>query len=169
VRTWVFAIGLAWFMLQCIAVSLSEQQRPGAAASVPQSAAARDQRPDQGEAYTWEDLLSRNPGAIAKEKKVFDRMTDPNLKQRVASILLAVGVRDKLYFDYLAAAAKKALQDDEPWPTLYDESGEINTRASNPVFAEWMRKNGFDPNDPEFTALRGYSPAFLDWCKKNRM
>jgi uncharacterized protein YciI len=117
--------------------------------------------------YTWEDLLNKKPGAIENEKKAFAKETNPWRKQRMASVLLHLGVRDQIYFDYLASEAKKALADETPWPTLYDEEGNINKKATHPAFAAWMKKLGFDPEDPRFIAFREYDPKFLDWCKKN--
>jgi hypothetical protein len=140
------------------------------AAHTPQSKSKGEARvPNRDHAYTFDDLLNRDLGAIADEKRYFARLENPKLKQRVASILLAVGVRDKIYFDYLVVAARKALNDETPWPSLYDEDGEMNTKATHPVFSEWMKRQGLDPSDPKFAALREYNPAFIEWCKKRNL
>jgi hypothetical protein len=145
---------------------VAEQQPATAGRSESQT---KERKSDQAGEHTFDDLLNRDPGAIANEKRYFVRVQDPKLKQRAASILLSLGVRDRIYFDYLVAAAKKAFADETPWPTLYDEDGNMNTRATHPVFAEWIRKQGLDPNDLQFTAVREYNPAFLEWCKKKNL
>src|SRR5258708_2271618 len=129
---------------QVAGLLVAEQQPATAGHSESQT---KERKSDQTGEYTFDDLLNRDPGAIANEKKYFVRVQDPKLKQRAASILLSLGVRDRIYFDYLVDAAKKAFNDETPWPTLYDEDGNMNTKATNSVFSEWMKKQGLDPND----------------------
>ncbi len=93
--------------------------------------------------YTFEDLLHGNPTAVAGARKFFTLSSDPAMKQRVASILLSVGARDKVYHDYLEHAAREALTDDTPWPAKYNEKGE--KEDWNPVFLEWCKKRGLMP------------------------
>lgn len=93
--------------------------------------------------YTFEDLLHGNPTAVAGARKFFTLSSDPAMKQRVASILLSVGVRDKVYHDYLEHAAREALADETPWPSKYNEKGE--PEDWNPVFLEWCKKRGLMP------------------------
>ena len=101
----------------------------------------------QKKTHTFEDVLNRDPDAIANEMQLFCLTSDPELKQRLASILMSIGVKDKIYFDYLTDAAKKALNNDMPWPTLYDEHGDIIEKGASPAFLEWCRKHGVSPNE----------------------
>lgn len=160
-------VTLALVMAHCLTVPAPAQETLGRNRSA-ESIDPKAQKPKQEKEYIWEELLNKNPAAIENEKKYFDRVTDPKLKQRVASILVGVGVKDRIYLDYLVVAARKSLKDDTPWPTLYDEDGTMNTKATNPVFVEWMKKRGLDSNDERFAAIRQYSPSFLDWCEKNQ-
>ena len=92
--------------------------------------------------YSYEDLLHGNPGAVANAKKAFELSNDPLLKQRLASILLAVGVKDKSYQIYLEHAAREALADKTPWPICYRDKEKYDW---NPVFLEWCKKRDLDP------------------------
>ncbi|MGH9566858.1 MAG: hypothetical protein ACRD4I_12790, partial [Candidatus Angelobacter sp.] len=66
--------------------------------------------------HTFQDLLNGNRDAISIDEQVFALSTNSELKQRIASILISVGVKDQVYFDYLVHAAKEALGNDMPWP-----------------------------------------------------
>jgi HEAT repeat protein len=97
--------------------------------------------------YPFEDLLAAKPDAVANAKQIFALTADARLKQRLASILLSVGVKDPLYLDYLTSAAKQALENDMPWPTLYDKEGQIVPKVINPAFLKWCKERGLDPRD----------------------
>jgi HEAT repeat protein len=121
------------------------------------------------EKYSFEDLLKGKPEAVANTKKIFALTSDPNIKQRAASILLSIGVKDRVYFDYLTDVAKEALNNDMPWPTLYDEQGRRNDKADNPAFVVWCKKHGLDPNDDRYAAYRAADPVFLEWCIRHEL
>ena len=121
------------------------------------------------EKYTFQDLLSGKPEPVAIDEQIFALTDDVQTKRRIASILVSVGVRDQVYFDYLAAEAKKSLDSDMPWPTLYDENGRKNDRADNPAFVAWCKKHGLNPQDERYVAYRAANPAFLEWCIKQRL
>jgi hypothetical protein len=74
-------------------------------------------------AYTFEDLLHGNTQAIADDRQLFALTCDAADKRRIAGILISLGVKDQVYFDYLVNGAKEALKNDMPWPTAYDENG----------------------------------------------
>ena len=59
--------------------------------------------------YTFEELLNRNPGAIEADKQLFVLSSDPIEKRRIAGILMRIGVKDQVYFDYLTSGAKETL------------------------------------------------------------
>lgn len=69
------------------------------------------------ENYTFDELLKRNPKAVAGAKKRFSSTMDPARKLRIASILIGIGEQEAMYFNYLSTAAKKALDNPIPWPT----------------------------------------------------
>ncbi len=89
------------------------------------------------QSYTFQDLLNGKPVAIEGAKKAFATTVDPNRKQRVASVLVSIGVRDPVYYNYLVQEATKALDNTMPWPTIYDKEGKINANSINPEFSRW--------------------------------
>jgi predicted transcriptional regulator len=80
--------------------------------------------------YSFADLLNKDSGAIANSKRIFALTTDAEHKQRIASILMSLGIKDRIYFDYLRAAASDALASPVPWPSDNDIS---LTKAEVPV------------------------------------
>ncbi len=97
--------------------------------------------------YTFEDLLAGKPETVANAERIFALTTNRRLKQRFASVLLSIGVKDNVYFNYLVSAAKAALSSDMPWPTLYDKDGQIVPKTINPAFLKWCKERGLDPRD----------------------
>lgn len=98
--------------------------------------------------YTFEDLLAGKPETVANAKQIFALTTDPPIKQRFASILLSIGVKDQIYYDYLVSEAQKALDSDMPWPTLYDEHGNKRSKTIDtldPAFLKWCKEHHQDP------------------------
>jgi PBS lyase HEAT-like repeat len=91
--------------------------------------------------YKLQKLLDKNAADIANSEKVFALTRDTERKERIASILVSLGVKDPSYFDYLSAQAKKALAHDRdmPWPSLYDGNGD--STSPNPAFIEWCDKH----------------------------
>ncbi len=64
--------------------------------------------------YSFEDLLNAKPGAVADAKKIYALTSDPELKQRLASILISIGVKDQVYREYLEHAARMDLANETP-------------------------------------------------------
>lgn len=92
------------------------------------------------QSYTFEDLLNGKPVAIEGAKRAFATTTDPNRKERVASVLVSIGVRDPVYYNYIVDAASNALESTMPWPTLYDQQGNVIRNSINPEFLKWCDK-----------------------------
>ncbi len=92
--------------------------------------------------YSFQDLLNKNPEGVADAKELFALTDDTVMKQRMASILLSIGVKDQAYYEYLTNEAEKALAHDHdmPRPVLYDEQG-LKT-ALNPALNEWCKTHG---------------------------
>jgi hypothetical protein len=95
--------------------------------------------------YTFQQLLDKDPGAVKNAEKFFALSSDTHKKERVASILLSVGVSDAVYFDYLSSEATKSLNVGIPWPTLYDDHGSLVKDRLNPEFLEWCAKRKLEP------------------------
>lgn len=105
--------------------------------------------------HSFEDLLKGGPEAVAAMKRIFELTTDSNLKQRAASLLVFLKVKEPVYFDYLTQQATQALDNDMPWPTLYDKDGEKITkhvRDMNPSFLKWCDAHHLDPSDQFYNA-----------------
>lgn len=136
IQTGVIVLGLS--MLPCA----SPGQRSGTHAGP--SNEERLQQLAHDKSHTFQDLLNREPQAVANAKEYFVLVKDPKIKQRVASVLLSIGVRQSLYLDYLTSAAKQALSNDMPWPTLYDTNGETVSKTIdtlNPAFLKWCESH----------------------------
>jgi predicted transcriptional regulator len=88
------------------------------------------------ENYTFDELLKRNPKAVAGAKKRFSSTRDPARKLRIASILIAIGEQEAMYFNYLSAAAKKALENPIPWPT--NDRVSLTTTELEVIKALWQ-------------------------------
>jgi hypothetical protein len=108
--------------------------------------------------YTYKDLLAGKPEAVANAKKIFLLSSDPETKQKGASILLSIGIRDRIYLDYLAGESQKAMERerDMPWPILFDKDGKSAPpgvkQPFNPAFLDWCNKKGLNPFDANVTA-----------------
>jgi PBS lyase HEAT-like repeat len=124
------------------------------------------------EPYTFQDVLDRNPQAISNaiplNRQLFVLTCDTAYKRRIAGVLISLGVKDEVYFDYLVSGAKESLKNDMPWPEAYDENGDIIDHVT-PTYLEWCKKFGLNPDDPRFAPLRGVSSAFLEWCMKHQV
>lgn len=125
------------------------------------SAKENDEKAQQllrDKSYTFDDLLNKNSDAVADAKKIFALSSDPKIKQRTASILLSIGVRDEMYLNYLVQAAQAAMERerDMPWPILDEKEGTVAGRGKaytfNPQFMDWCHRNAKNPNDEEFAA-----------------
>ncbi len=120
-------------------------------ALVPDHTNRKDERKAQellnDKRYTFEDLLAGKPETVANAKQIFALTTDARLKQRLASVLLSIGVKDPIYYDYLVSGAQEALQNDMPWPTVYGKNGETISRTLetlNPEFVKWCETHHRD-------------------------
>jgi hypothetical protein len=90
---------------------------------------------------TFQALLNKNSADVANSEQIFALTKDSQRKERIASILLSIGITDQNYFRYLADEAKKALAHDHdmPWPVLYGEDGVAQTL--NPVLNDWCKEH----------------------------
>ena len=140
----------AWMITSSIALS---QARAGAAqVKADRSIQSNQQKAEEllnDKKYSFEDLLNGKAAAVENARQIFVLTTDTNTKQRIASILLSIGTRDQVYFDYLTREAERALNEAEamPWPTLYDKDGNTlpEPHAISPAFLKWCDVHKLDP------------------------
>jgi hypothetical protein len=110
-----------------------------------------------GKRFTYEDLLAGKPEAVEDAKRIFLLTSDPKIKQKGASVLLSIGIKDRIYLDYLADESQKAMERerDMPWPILYDKDGKSAPpgvkQPFNPAFLDWCNKKGLNPFDENVT------------------
>ena len=57
--------------------------------------------------------------------------------QEIASVLLALGQKDDIYFDEIAGAARDAIEADPPASLLSDTQGNETAQKRNPAFEVW--------------------------------
>ena len=122
----------------------------------------------ENKTHTFEEFLSGNPEVIANEEQIFALTSDARVKRRIASILITLGIKDRVYFDYLVHEAQKGLNNEMPWPSAYDEHGRLNKDAT-PAFIAWCKKYGLDPKGPHFASYRAANPVWLEWCMKRHL
>ncbi|HEY1527944.1 MAG TPA: HEAT repeat domain-containing protein [Candidatus Angelobacter sp.] len=122
----------------------------------------------ENKTHTFQEFLSGNPEVVANEKQIFALSNDAKVKRRIASILITLGIKDRVYFDYLVQEAKKGLNNEMPWPSAYDEHGRLNKDVTQ-AFIGWCKKNGIDPNDPHVASYRAADPEWLEWCMKRHL
>jgi HEAT repeat protein len=118
--------------------------------------------------YKFEDLLRGDPGAVSLDKQIFALTDEAKIKRRIASILITLGIKDRVYFDYLVQEARKGLENEMPWPSAYDERGRLN-KDITPAFIAWCKEQGIDPNDPHYASYRAANPIWLKWCMKRHL
>lgn len=118
--------------------------------------------------HGFEDLVRGDPEAVANAKEIFRLSSDAMVKRRTASVLITLGVKDRIYFEYLVGEAQKGLDNPMPWPSAYDEHGRLNHKIT-PEFIAWCKKRGLDPNDPKLAAYRAANPVFLEWAMKRHL
>jgi hypothetical protein len=111
--------------------------------------------------YSFQQLISGDPGAVANAKEIFALTNDPKIKQRAGSILLHIGKADQAQYDYLTGEAEKALDvaNKMPWPTVYDNEGKIVDKI-NPEFLKWCAARKVDARD---TFESAYFDAPMPW------
>lgn len=79
---------------------------------------------------------SRRREVISLLETQFGRKQDLSDKERIASSLARLGDKDDLYWNFLAAQAIPAVEDDAPFFLQVDEKGKI-TKVPSPAFLKW--------------------------------
>src|SRR5437016_1776253 len=107
--------------IMILSITLAQVRASASHAQADRSVQSNKQKAEEllnDKKYSFEDLLNGKPAAVENATQIFVLTSDPNTKQRIASILLTIGLRDQVYFDYLTGEAEKAINEAEsmPWP-----------------------------------------------------
>ncbi len=83
--------------------------------------------------------------AIPPLKQEFAVTKDTSLKLAIASALVRIGDNDRVYWDFLADAARAAVENDAPPVFQLDSEGKVDQRAFSPEFIAWAKSHSLDP------------------------
>jgi HEAT repeat protein len=89
--------------------------------------------------------------AIPILKEQFMRSQDPLVKATIARVLIRLGDKDEIYWDYLVKLAAPALKSDAPDFMNFDPQAKTGAGPS-PEFIAWAKAHNVPPNGPEGTA-----------------
>jgi hypothetical protein len=90
------------------------------------------------------ELQKGETSVIPELREIFSKTSIVGEKQRIASALLAAGVKDDSYFALLLALAKKAIENDMPFPTQFDSKGKTMKRTYTKEFVHWCQERKKD-------------------------
>jgi hypothetical protein len=107
-------------------------------------------------------VITGDKTGVPKLEAAFQSATEPDPKRMIASTLVRAGVKDEIYFDYLASQARAALASDAPSPVVYGPDGKLVRRKWNPEFLAWCKKNGVEPRDTAMSLMYEL-PAGMLW------
>jgi hypothetical protein len=114
---------------------------------------------DEANKHSFADILAGDTAAVCNIEEIFEVTSQTELKERIASILMRIGVTDSVYFNFLGGQAEKALQGDTPWVEIFDpKTGKVT--GISPAFEAWCKKHNLDPRQ-EFENIRYKVP--LPW------
>jgi HEAT repeat protein len=82
----------------------------------------------------------------------FTRVSEPIQRAKIAQVLLFLGDKKDVYWNYLADLAKPALESDAPSPIHYDTEGKSIPDPSQ-EFVTWAQAHGQSPNEAGENAL----------------
>ena len=72
-------------------------------------------------------LKQGDRNAIPALERLFVRVEDDSQKQRIASLLVSIGDTNDIYFDYLADAARQAVESDIVYPLKFGRCGSCHS------------------------------------------
>lgn len=78
-------------------------------------------------------------------KQQFATHTETLTRQTLASALIRLGEADPVYWDFLAAHARVAIESDAPFPSAFDADGKLIPRQLSPQFLAWATANNMSP------------------------
>jgi HEAT repeat protein len=83
--------------------------------------------------------------AVPDLEKQFTRTSEPIEKAKIAQVLLLLGDRKDVYWNYLVEAVKPALETDVPSPIHYDTAGK-SVQGLSQDFVTWAQAHGQSPD-----------------------
>jgi hypothetical protein len=98
-------------------------------------------------------VITGDKTAVPKLEAAFQSANEPDRKCLIASTLVRAGVKDEIYFDYLALEAQRALASDAPNPVVYGPDGKLVKGKWNPEFLAWCKKRGVEPYDTAMSLI----------------
>jgi hypothetical protein len=98
------------------------------------------ERVKQGDTGLLEKIVeARATRAVPILKEQFTKSQDPDAKAHIASVLIRLGEKDTLYWDYVVQQAAGAVKSDPPLPTMYDSGGKVMRGQTSPEFSAWVK------------------------------
>lgn len=91
--------------------------------------------------------------AIPVLKQQFDAISDTHNKEAIASALVRLGDKEEIYWDFLVKQSKRALENDAPFPTLFDSSGRTVKGQLSPEFEAWAKANKLSPTEAAYNQV----------------
>ena len=104
-------------------------------------------------------LKQGDRNAIPALERLFVRVEDDSQKQRIASLLVSIGDTNDIYFDYLADAARQAVESDIVYPLKFDGAGHAIRGEYGEEFLAWCDENSIEPDIASALAMRTYPAA----------
>ena len=91
-------------------------------------------------------VQARAMEAIPVFKLQFATNADPAMKQALASALVRLGNSEPMYWDFLAARARKAIENDAPFASMFDARGNSIPGQLSPAFLAWAKAHDQSPD-----------------------
>jgi hypothetical protein len=101
--------------------------------------------------YVEQIAHARAVQAVPMLEEKFVRTKDPLDKAKVAQVLIKLGDKNDIYWNFLVELATPALESDAPDFMSFDAQGKSSPGPS-PAFIAWAKAHNVPPNGPEGTA-----------------
>ena len=124
----------------------------GAAPRARPSSPAPDEKP-LGSVPVRELLGRRDAAALGELERRFAAAADNVEKQKIAAVLVRRLEDDRSYFDFLAARAREAVENDMPFPLAVGPDGHFLPRQYAPAFLRWANQKRIFPDQAAAYAL----------------
>lgn len=83
-------------------------------------------------------------------KEHFDRSSKWLTKPKSAAALIRLGVRDDVYWEFLAKQASAAVESEVPFPLMFDSQGKVVKEALSPEFLSWAKTHSKAANEAAY-------------------
>jgi hypothetical protein len=110
-------------------------------------------RPDNPESIYYVEQIGHSKAlqAVPMLEEKFARTKDPMDKAKIAQVLIKLGDKNEIYWDFLVKLATPALESDAPDFMSYDSQGK-SAPGPSPEFIAWAKAHNVSPNGPNGTA-----------------